>query len=68
MTGDILDDLFHGVALQAFLEQARFRQGWPDAEDTRRLAFRLYEEALAERNLAKGRADLKDEFAPEVAE
>ena len=47
---DILDDLFHGCALAAFLEQAHAQQGWPDAEATRQLAYRMYEEALADRN------------------
>ena len=47
---DILDDLFFGCALSAFLEQAHAQQGWPDSEATRRRAYQLYEEALAERN------------------
>ena len=47
---DILDDLFLGCALSAFLEQAHAQQGWPDPEATRRRAYQLYEEALAERN------------------
>ncbi len=34
------------------MEQAEHEQQWPDPEATRRLAFRLYEDALAasERN------------------
>jgi hypothetical protein len=52
-TDDILDDLFHGCALAAFLEQAVVEQGWPDAEATRRRAYGLYENALAEKNAAK---------------
>ena len=51
----ILEDLFHGCALAAFLEEAHARQGWPDSEATRRRAYRLYEDALAERN--GGRSD-----------
>jgi hypothetical protein len=47
---DILDDLFMGCALTAYLEQAHAQQGWPDPEATRRIAYRLYEEALAEKN------------------
>ena len=47
---DILGDLFHGCALSAFLEQAHAQQGWPDSEATRHRAYKLYEEALAERN------------------
>jgi hypothetical protein len=50
MTDSILDDLFQGCALTAFLKQAHTEQGWPDAESTRRLAYQLYEEALAEKN------------------
>jgi hypothetical protein len=50
---DIWNDLFHGCAWAAFLEQAHAQQGWPDREQTRKRAFRLYEEALAERNRAK---------------
>ena len=50
MTADILDDLFQGCALAAFLEQAARQQDWPDQETTRRLVYRLYEESLAEKN------------------
>lgn len=52
---DIMDSLFHGCALAAFVEQGCRQQGWPDAEATRRLAYRLYEEALAERSRARMR-------------
>lgn len=47
---DILDDLFHGCALAAFVEQAIRQQGWPDPEATRRLAYVRYEAALAAKN------------------
>jgi hypothetical protein len=50
MTDDLFDDLFHGCALAAFVEQASAEQTWPDPEATRRLAYRLYEDALAEKN------------------
>ena len=50
MSGSILDDLFQSCALTAFLEQAHADKGWPDPEATRRRAYRMYEEALAERN------------------
>jgi hypothetical protein len=50
MTADPLDDLFQGCALAAFLEQSAREQSWPDPEATRRLAYRLYEQALAEKN------------------
>lgn len=48
-TDDILDDLFHGCAFAAFVEQAALSSGKPCPEATRRLAYRYYEEALAER-------------------
>jgi hypothetical protein len=47
---DLLDDLFLGCALLAFVEQATIEQGWPDSEATRQRADRHYEEALAEKN------------------
>jgi hypothetical protein len=50
MIDDILDDLFHGCALAAFIDQAVAEQGSPNPEATRRRAFRYYEEALAQRN------------------
>jgi hypothetical protein len=50
---DLLTDLFHACALQAYLEQATIEHGWPDPEATRRRAYRLYEEAIAEKNAAK---------------
>jgi hypothetical protein len=47
---EILDDLFHGCALRAFLEQAVTEQSLPDCEATRRRAFELYEQALRSRH------------------
>ena len=52
---DILDDLFHGCAVQAYIEQARLQQSWPDQEATRLRAYRLYEEALTEKHRQKNR-------------
>lgn len=46
---EIWDDLFHGCAWAAFIEVAQEQHGSPDEETTRRRAFALYEEALAER-------------------
>ena len=44
MTADsILDDLFHGIAFAAFVQQARLEAGWPDPEKTRQRAYALYE-------------------------
>ncbi len=54
---DIFDDLFHGCALAAYLdEMAASGASPPDCEATRVRAFRYYEEALAEKN---GRRRLK---------
>ncbi|MCC7290440.1 MAG: hypothetical protein IT449_00090 [Phycisphaerales bacterium] len=47
---DLLDDLFHGCAFAAFLEQATIEGGWPDPEATRIRAYRRYEEALTSRS------------------
>lgn len=46
---DIMDDLFLGCALAAFVEEAISRNGPPGMEATRLRAYRLYEESLAER-------------------
>lgn len=52
---DLLDDLFHGCALVAFLEVAR-TTGWPPPpEATRALAYELYEDALAIKNGSRPR-------------
>jgi hypothetical protein len=51
MTDSILDDLFTGCAWAAYLETwHRTGQFPPDSETTRRLAYRYYEQALAEKN------------------
>ena len=47
---EIFSDLFHSCALTAYLEQAAETGTWPDANRTRQRAYRLYEEALRERN------------------
>jgi len=46
---DILDDLFQGCALAAYVELAMTSEGVPDEAATRRLAYRYYEEELAAR-------------------
>jgi len=51
---DILDHLFHACALAAFLDQAEEQRGWPDTEATKRRANRYYEDALREKNAARG--------------
>lgn len=48
--GDELDDLFHGCAFAAFVEQAVELGAWPSSEATRRRAYQLYEQALASRH------------------
>ena len=53
---EILDDPFHGCAWAAFVELAAATGRMPDMETTRRLAYRYYEEALAEKNNAKTRS------------
>ncbi len=51
MTDDhILDDLFHGCAWAAFLDEAYAQQAWPDCEMTRRRAFSYFEAELAIKN------------------
>jgi hypothetical protein len=44
---EILDDLFQGCALAAYVELAMTSGGVPDEAATRRLAYRYYEEELA---------------------
>jgi hypothetical protein len=54
MTDDILDHLFHGCALAAYVEiWQQSGQFPPDSEATRRLAYRYYEEELAAKNKRK---------------
>jgi hypothetical protein len=54
MTGkpgdDVLDDLFHGCAFAAFIDQSIEERGPPDIEATRHRAFAYYEQELAARN------------------
>jgi hypothetical protein len=50
-TDDILDDVFHGCALRAYLEvMAETGQFPPDSEATKQRANRYYEDALAAKN------------------
>lgn len=54
----ILDDLFHGCALRAYMEVIVTTGEYPPAcEATRRLAYRYYEEALAAKAAQKGDGD-----------
>lgn len=47
---DPLDCPFHAAALAAYLEQAALCGGPPDSEATRRRAFELFEQTLAEKH------------------
>lgn len=49
----ILDDLFHGVAFAAFVEESILAQAFPCPTKTRTRAYRYYEEALAAKNASK---------------
>lgn len=57
MTGqpdDVLDSVFHGCALRAYLQIAAELNCWPPpAEATRRRAYDLYEQALAGKNASR---------------
>jgi hypothetical protein len=44
------EDIFHGCAWVAYIDEARLQHGWPDAESVRRRAFAYYEEELAVKN------------------
>ena len=50
---DIFDSVFHGCAFAAYVEVAVACGGVPDEAATRRRAFQLYEEALAERHASR---------------
>ncbi len=70
---DILDSLFHGAALTAYVQVAAESQSWPPpAEATRQRAYDLYEQALAQKNRRKsteperGEAGLQSD-CPEAA-
>lgn len=46
---DILDDMFHGCAFAAYVEEACLAGGSPCQEKTRVRAYRYYEDELARR-------------------
>jgi hypothetical protein len=52
---EILDGLFHGCALTAYLDQAAEQRGWPDSAATKRRANDYYEQALREKAAAHKR-------------
>ena len=47
---EILDSLFHGAALAAFVEEACIAKDFPCPIKTRKRAYRYFEDALAEKN------------------
>lgn len=47
---EILDDIFHGAAIAAFVEEACLVKGSPCPVKTRQRAYRYYEQALAAKN------------------
>lgn len=51
----LLDDLFHGAAIAAFVEEAILAKRSPCPIKTKRRAYRYYEEALAEKNVERGK-------------
>lgn len=50
---DILDDLFHGCAFRAFVEEAVESGRLPCVEQTKYRAYQHYEESLAAANARK---------------
>lgn len=61
---DLFDDPFHACALRAWMEVAREIGSWPpDSEQTRRLAYRLYERELRTRNERRDRIERRTERA-----
>lgn len=61
---DIFDDLFHGCAIAAFIDQAIEERGPPDMEATRRRAYQLYEEAMADFGLRFASVGVPTVIAP----
>ena len=54
---EILDDLFHGCAFAAYLQVGAELNCWPPpVEATRRRAYELYEQALAEKDARRAAA------------
>lgn len=51
----IWDDLFHACALAAYVAESRACGGLPNPDATRRRAYQLYEQALADARTPKAR-------------
>jgi hypothetical protein len=66
---DVLDSVFHGCALTAYLQIAAETGAWPPpSEPTRQRAYDLYEAALADKSLPVGspqHAPAERELVPE---
>jgi hypothetical protein len=56
-TDEVLGGLFHACALTAFVEQAAIEQTWPNSATTRARAYRLYQQALADRDRMRDEID-----------
>ena len=54
LDSSIIDDLFRGCAIGAFVEQDRARGAWPRQDATRRRANHLYGQALAASHKSTG--------------
>ncbi len=46
---ELLNELFHGCALAAFVDQAVAEGGPPDSEAVRKRAYRYYEQSLTDK-------------------
>jgi hypothetical protein len=60
------DDAFHGCAWAAYVELASVCRGQPDMEATRRLTYKYYEEALADRSRYRVEAPDAEELTADV--
>jgi hypothetical protein len=65
---NVLDDLFHGCALAAFVEQACRAGGWPESETVRQRAYDLYEQSLSERSRRPDRQQCHETVTQEACE
>jgi hypothetical protein len=53
----ILDDLFHGCAFQAFVEELARTNCLPDSDRTKWRAYAFYEASLAEANASRQKSE-----------
>lgn len=59
---DILDDLFHGAAFAAFVEESTLVGGPPCPNKTRQRAYEIYEASLAEKNSSPAQSSDQDKI------